>query len=49
MADGQNTLRDMALALVETWKIEPARAEADVLSLASQLIERGALVGLETA
>ncbi|MFC2037354.1 PqqD family protein [Chloroflexota bacterium] len=45
MADGQHTLRDIALALVETWQIEPARAEADVLRLASQLIERGALVG----
>jgi hypothetical protein len=43
LADGQHCLRDIAGALVERWRIEPARAEADVLRLAGQLLERGAL------
>lgn len=45
LADGQRSLRDIAAALAEQWRIEPARAEADVLRLAGQLLERGALVG----
>jgi len=49
LSDGGRTLRDIALAMVETWEIEPARAEADVVRLAGQLVERGALVGLEAS
>lgn len=48
-ADGQRTLGDIAQTLAETWGIELAQAEADVLRLAGQLVERGALAGPETA
>jgi hypothetical protein len=44
LADGNRTLGDIAQGLVETWQIEPAQAEGDVLRLAGQLMERGALV-----
>lgn len=44
LADGQRTLSDIAQSLVKTWQIEQAQAEGDVLRLAGQLVERGALV-----
>lgn len=44
LADGQRTLRNISQKVVETWKVAPARAEADVLRLAGRLVERGALV-----
>lgn len=49
LSDGSRTLRDIAAAMAENWEIEQARADADVLHLAGQLIERGALVGLEAS
>jgi hypothetical protein len=44
LADGKRTLGDIAQSLVQTWQIEQAQAEGDVLRLAGQLVERGALV-----
>jgi len=44
LADGRRTLGDIAQSLVQTWQIELAQAEGDVLRLAGQLMERGALV-----
>lgn len=48
LADGQHSLGQIAEALVDGWQIEPTRAEADVLRLAEQLLDRGALVREET-
>ena len=44
LADGRRTLGDITQSLVQTWQIEQAQAEGDVLRLAGQLMERGALV-----
>jgi hypothetical protein len=44
LADGQRNLAQIAEALVDSWQIEQAQAEADVLRLSQQLLERGALV-----
>jgi GGDEF domain-containing protein len=44
LADGERTLGAIAQSLAETWQIELAQAEGDVLRLAGQLMERGALV-----
>ena len=49
LADGQRSLGDIAVVLAETWHIEPARAEGDVLRLAGQLVDRSALVRTEIA
>jgi hypothetical protein len=43
-ADGRRTLAEISAAVGERWGVEPSRAEADVLMLAGQLMERGALV-----
>ena len=44
LVDGQRTADGIAQVVVETWQVEQSRAEADVLRLAGQLVERGALV-----
>lgn len=43
MADGRRTLGDIAQELVKEWGVEVARAQADVLKLARQLVEREAV------
>lgn len=43
LADGQRTLADIVQSLVKDWGAEPDRAQIDVLNLAEQLVERGAL------
>ena len=49
LADGQRSLGDIAVVLAETWQIESARAQGDVLRLAGQLVDRAALVKAESA
>jgi hypothetical protein len=44
LADGRRSLGDVAQELVDTWQIGLAQAEGDVLLLAGQLMERGALI-----
>jgi len=44
LADGRRSLRDIAHELARTSPVDPHQAEADVLRLAGQLFERGALV-----
>lgn len=44
LADGRHSLGDVAQELVDMWQIGLAQAEGDVLLLAGQLIERGALI-----
>lgn len=44
LADGHRSLGEIAQKLAETWGIDVARAQADVLQIAGQLIERNVLV-----
>jgi hypothetical protein len=48
LAKGERTLGAIALDLAETWQIDSAQAEGDVLRLAGELVERGALVRRES-
>lgn len=48
LVDGQRSLGDIATVLADTWQIEPARAQEDVLRLAGHLADRTALVKSET-
>ncbi len=47
MMDGQMTLREIAAALNQEYRVPPERAEQDVLALARKLLERGAIIKKE--
>lgn len=47
MMDGQRTLREIAAAMSQEYRIPTERAEQDVLALAGKLLERGAVIRKE--